>query len=518
MNTKTNSTADSVGSGGTTHRSVSGDMSFDSGSSLSSGQNEHVGSSALSNDALHEDAMSSIDNDTIMNNGDELLEFDFDNEIQPLLSEDHQASMARDIRMLRTRLFEATRISLSMPEDSKLASNASSLKRQLVMAKENYNLLFEDMTMSNSSSVGSATSCMVLSDTPYIQWRGHKFNSKKFIFPTMDACFQQFQDVLESRGINLETNWKRIINKPIMSTGMAAWTRELISKYPAISWGQFKSKVKTKYSPSEVEERKVALHKLKSLKLDKCDSLESFIDKFNSLKDLTGVKENTALVDYLLRGQDIDLYYAPVSMSISQSRAKGSDTLNFAISQLRSTYDLLRRDDYYKQEKQRKDAELNAKIKEAVRAYQKAEGSPLFKDARKQTRRAGRYHDKTSRNKKPNDNGEVLKCFDCGFTPFTYAHKAMCKKNPKNVKNQIKKKSKSIVPRPAVHHKHDDTESSSSDDESDQTFAVATISTTKDKSKEAESMDMDTDMESTSFKMMDQSDQKNNHNSHHLAI
>ncbi|EPB80911.1 hypothetical protein HMPREF1544_12409, partial [Mucor circinelloides 1006PhL] len=313
-------------------------MNFDSGSSLSSGQNEHVGSSALSNDALHEvgnarsedariaetlseDALSSIDNDTIMNDGDELLEFDFDNEIQPL-SEDHQASMARDIRMLRTRLFEATRISLSMPEDSKLASNASSLKRQLVMAKENYNLLFEDVTMSNSSSsMGSVTNCMVPSDTPYIQWRGHKFNSKKFIFPTMDACFQQFQDVLESRGINLETNWKRII-KPKMSTGMAAWTRELISKYPAISWGQFRSKVKTKYSPSEAEERKVALHKLKSLKLDKCDSLESFIDKFNSLKDLAGVKENTALVDYLLRGLDIDLY-APVSMSISQSRAKG---------------------------------------------------------------------------------------------------------------------------------------------------------------------------------------------------
>ncbi|KAG1070089.1 hypothetical protein G6F42_026180 [Rhizopus arrhizus] len=210
-----------------------------------------------------------------------------------------------------------------MPEDSKLASNASSLKRQLVMAKENYNLLFEDMTMSNSSSVGSATSCMVLSDTPYIQWRGHKFNSKKFIFPTMDACFQQFQDVLESRGINLETNWKRIINKPIMSTGMAAWTRELISKYPAISWGQFKSKVKTK-----------------------CDSLESFINKFNTLKDLAGVKENTALVDYLLRSLDIDLY-TPVSMSISRSCAKGSDTLDFAISQLRSsTYELLRRDDY----------------------------------------------------------------------------------------------------------------------------------------------------------------------------
>ncbi|KAL9538598.1 hypothetical protein PS6_011511 [Mucor atramentarius] len=409
----------------------------------------------------------SIDNDTIINNGEELLQFDVDNEIQPL-NEDHQASMAGDIRMLRTRLFETTRISLSMPEDSKLVSNASSLKRLWITVKENYNLLFEDVTMiSSPSSMGPAiTSCM-------------------FIFATMDACFEQFQDVLESRGINLERNWKRII-KPKMSTGMAAWTRrELINRYPAISWGLFESKVKTKYSPFDAdEERKVALHKLKSLKLDKCDSLESFIDdKFNSLKDLAAVKENTALVDYLPRGGlNIDLY-AQLSMSISQSRAN------------------------YKQEKQRrKDGELNTNIKEAVRASQKAEGGSSFKDARKQTRRAGRYHHgKTLRNKKPtsDDNGEVLKCYDCGFTPFTYAHKeAMCKKNPKNVKNQIKKKSKSVVlPRPAAvyyYPKHDDTESSS-DDESDQIFAVASISTTKGNSKEAESMDMNTDMESNTY-------------------
>ncbi|KAL7323438.1 hypothetical protein PS15p_211342 [Mucor circinelloides] len=109
----------------------------------------------------------SIDNDTIINNGEELLQFDVDNEIQPL-NEDHQASMAGDIRMLRTRLFETTRISLSMPEDSKLVSNASSLKRLWITVKENYNLLFEDVTMiSSPSSMGPAiTSCMVLSDTP----------------------------------------------------------------------------------------------------------------------------------------------------------------------------------------------------------------------------------------------------------------------------------------------------------------------------------------------------------------
>jgi hypothetical protein len=177
------------------------------GSSLSPVQSEHV--RALSNDALREtvdarsedarieqalsdDALSTIDNDTIMNDSSELLEFDFDNEIQPL-GLDQQVSMARDIKLLQRRLFEATRLSLTMPQDGALASNAGSLKRQLLMAKENYHLLFDDVVPSNPSlSVNSNLNGMVPSDTPYIQWKGHKFNNRKFVFPTMDACFEQF--------------------------------------------------------------------------------------------------------------------------------------------------------------------------------------------------------------------------------------------------------------------------------------------------------------------------------------
>ena len=412
--------AASAASGSADLHKVSRDASVGAGSSLSSLQSES--SNALSNDdALHsnagtcsddarigqassDDALSSVvDTDTIMNDS-ELLEFDFDNEIQPL-SLNQQASMARDIKMLQKRLFDATRVSLTMPDDSTLASNAGSLKRQLIMAKENYQLLFGDVVQ-----VGSSASGIVPSDTPYIQWKGHKFNTKKYIFPTMKACFEQFEDVLESRNINIETDWKRII-KPKMSTGMASWTKDLIREYPAISWGQFKSKVKAKYCSSEALERKAALTKLKALKLDTCENLEDYIDQFNSLKQLAGVKENATLIDYFLRGLDIDLYTS-VSSAISQARGtKGSDTLDFAISQLRNDYDLFRRDEYYIQEKKRKEEELNDKIKKAIRAYQRGEDSASgSKSHRKKTRRAGRAHEK-----KPyqsNKDGEVLKCFD----------------------------------------------------------------------------------------------------------
>lgn len=79
---------------------------------------------------------------------------------------------------------------------------------------------------------------------------------------------------------------------------------------------------------------------------------------------MAGVTENiSSLTDYLLKGLDVDLY-SPVFLNIFQSReGKEKDILDYAISQLRSAYDLLRRhDSYYKEEKHRKEEKSNRRI------------------------------------------------------------------------------------------------------------------------------------------------------------
>ncbi|KAG2189534.1 hypothetical protein INT46_009679, partial [Mucor plumbeus] len=490
--------------------SVSSDMDVEMGTSLSSGQDVN----ALSNnDALHsvgnacsedaritrelsEDALPHYYDDIIMSDNEFDLQLDGDE--CPSLGKEHQVKLLNEIKQLRVQLYRATALSIKHIDNGVLASKASALKRQLKLVKENYDLLFDE---SNSKNAVMGESSLVPSDTPFMQWKGHKFNTKKFIFQSMDACLTQFEDVLESRSIDVEANWKRII-KPKMSTGMADWTRKLIEQYPSISWGQFKLKLKAKYSVSEAEEKKAALNKLKNLKLEKCDNLEEYIDKFINLKDLAGIKEDTSLTDYLLKGLEMDLY-SPVSLNISQSRHKEKDTLDYAISQLRSVYDLLRRDSYYKEEKRRKEKEYEQRIIDAVQQRQfynrgQSRNDKFSKNYRQQpygnrplnnkklTRRAGKFNKK---------GAEALKCYDCGYTPFTYSHKAVCKKNPNNIKRNNKNKGKkSIVPTPAATMDTDD--SSSENDESEQRFAVATI---VPKKKEKEASKMDTDSECKHF-------------------
>ncbi|KAL9536917.1 hypothetical protein MBANPS3_012252 [Mucor bainieri] len=123
---------------------------------------------------------------------------------------------------------------------------------------------------------------------------------------------------------------------------MADWTRRIIKQHSATTWGKFKAQVKVKYSPAELEEKKIALHKLKTLKLKKCETLKDYIDKFIELKDSAGCQEAERVIDYLLRGIYIDLYI-PVSLAISQAQmnqAHAAETkiLDFAISQFCTVY------------------------------------------------------------------------------------------------------------------------------------------------------------------------------------
>ena len=154
---------------------------------------------------------------------------------------------------------------------------------------------------------------------------------------------------------------------------------------------------------------------------------------------------------------------------------------------------MLRRDSYYKKEKRRKEKEYEQRIIVAVQQRQfynrvQFRNDKFSKNYRQQPYGNRPLNDKksTRRAEKFNKKGaKALKCYDCGYTPLTYSHKGVCKKNPNNKKNNKNRSKNSIVPTPAATM---DTDVSSSDnDKSEQRFAVATI-VPKKKKKEASKM------------------------------
>ncbi|KAI8635878.1 hypothetical protein BD408DRAFT_438448 [Parasitella parasitica] len=315
-------------------------------------------------------------------------------------------------------------------------------------------------------------------------------NNQPLVYRTLEDCLLNFKNVLEQYQLDLKNeHWYRLI-KPQMCTGMAGWTCQLVQEdEPHLNWNKFTEKLKTKYNISAEQQKRDGISSLKKLKLDNCKNLEQYIDKFNRLKHLSSVKEPAALVKYLLRVLESDLY-AIVSLHITQSRDDKKDTLEYAISQLSNFYNLVTASSSHHtlcwrktRRKQREIAALVAReIKQQTRRQNyngQSNHKANYRDASKvkKTRRAGKHRGRNNRDQR-SGNGEVLKCFDCGYKPLTYAHKAVCEHNPANKRKPTQKKSKHIVPRPAAAASTDSgaSSSSSSSDESNQTFAfVATI-------------------------------------------
>jgi hypothetical protein len=153
-------------------------------------------------------------------------EFDLqlDEDECPSLGKKYQVKLLDEIKQLRAQLYRATELSIRHIDNGVLASKASALKRHLKLVKENYDLLFDE---SNLKSAVMGESSLVPCGTPFMQWKGYKFNTKKFIFQSMDACLTQFKNVLEPRLINVEANWKRKSNhqayKNVHNYGRLGW-------------------------------------------------------------------------------------------------------------------------------------------------------------------------------------------------------------------------------------------------------------------------------------------------------
>ncbi|CEP19817.1 hypothetical protein [Parasitella parasitica] len=210
-----------------------------------------------------------------------------------ILTRNEQLAMLEKVNNLKKQLYLEAKEAMVNPDNSQAATKASFNFRQVEAMQKYYDFLFADSS--------------VPSDTPYFQWKGHKFMSKKYVFRNVDMCLTQLENVLESRSMDVETHWKRII-KARMSTGMANWAKEILKSNSLLTWGQFKVLLKAKYSGSGAEERMAAVNMMKNLKLSAFQSIEAYLEAFNNLKEQAGATEDTLLVDHLLKGLDHEMY------------------------------------------------------------------------------------------------------------------------------------------------------------------------------------------------------------------
>lgn len=203
------------------------------------------------------------------------------------------ASKAKDLDMMKA-IMESMADDVSPPASVSLSAGAS------------------DMSETSVSKTTSAT----VPKLSLFQWEGQIFNraAGNQIFPDLKACIQHFEDIMTSHCLNLDNNFVRLL-PPLLSPTARIWYDGFLSNYRMAhaatpTWKEVATAFTARYGLNIHEERANCARELSVIKMLPDESIENFIDRFNTLRHraVDQVLPNSILIDTFGRALPAGLY------------------------------------------------------------------------------------------------------------------------------------------------------------------------------------------------------------------
>lgn len=132
-------------------------------------------------------------------------------------------------------------------------------------------------------------STFVPKNLPLFQWEGQVIDAKLGqVFADIKLCLQNFEDVMVSNGLDLDSNFLRVV-PPLLSQSTRTWYTGHLANFQKTkqrdpTWAEFSADIIARYGINIYEERANCARELDSISMNPEESIESFIDRFNSLR------------------------------------------------------------------------------------------------------------------------------------------------------------------------------------------------------------------------------------------
>ncbi|KAG2210722.1 hypothetical protein INT45_013566, partial [Circinella minor] len=134
----------------------------------------------------------------------------------------------------------------------------------------------------------SKVSSVVPAKLPMFCWEGHDNIPGEHIFEDIKTCLTRFTDVMNCHNLDLDANFLRLLPAQLTSN-TRVWFEGYLSKFRSAyqtnpTWLQFSAAFQARYGLNAQEERNNCARELNNISMFRGESLESFIDRFNSLR------------------------------------------------------------------------------------------------------------------------------------------------------------------------------------------------------------------------------------------
>ncbi|GAA5802206.1 hypothetical protein HPULCUR_007668 [Helicostylum pulchrum] len=157
-----------------------------------------------------------------------------------------------------------------------------------------------------STLAGAKLSNVVPRNLPLFQWENQVSVPGAPVFVDVNTCIMNFTDVMISHNLDLDANYLRVL-PPLLAGTIRLWFEDFVTQFRKLyqqdpSWIQFSTAMQDRYGLNVQEERNNCARELNSIMMYEGENLESFIDRFNSLRRraVDQVLPNSLLIERFL--------------------------------------------------------------------------------------------------------------------------------------------------------------------------------------------------------------------------
>ncbi|GAA5796304.1 hypothetical protein HPULCUR_001674 [Helicostylum pulchrum] len=178
---------------------------------------------------------------------------------------------------------------------------------------------------------------------PYFQWTGHVYDSTRTVFPTLKACVNKFEDVLNTYQLDFNDHWCRLL--PLCLSfdclfGKCAWLAEFTSEFPEATWSDFRVALNNQYGITQDADQEAATTDLLALFMSRHQPIETFIDKFQDLKRRSGWTDPSSLCLRFVSALTVELA-TQVHVALATAPVTTKRNLSFVMALARELYNKL---------------------------------------------------------------------------------------------------------------------------------------------------------------------------------
>ncbi|KAG2191727.1 hypothetical protein INT47_004166, partial [Mucor saturninus] len=160
-----------------------------------------------------------------------------------------------------------------------------------------------ELMMKGSKILSNDSHAFVPTGIPFLfQWKSHVLSTKRRVFKNIEACIEEFENIVATNGMNLDTNWARLLPGCLSEPMKKELQVNHLDNKKYARWNQIRDTLIRAYGKDINEAKSEASNKLFAISMKENETVEDYNMRFKHYQTESGVIEESTVVHLYKKG------------------------------------------------------------------------------------------------------------------------------------------------------------------------------------------------------------------------